>query len=310
MRIDLTPYHPGFDSAIATLEDDIVQGKGTQLKILKNHFLDRSVVFQKSFPWVALTEDDKVIATAVGAQTKLVINEQIIEAGFVFDAKVHLSYRRKGIGMRLARHLKDRFSKEGFDKNFTTLKLSNAPVIKVSAKAIGNIWLTPFLYLTIPTCAKIPSFFRSTGTDNFSVRLFDKEQLPVGFHTNFTSGLGVLHTWKLYRLKIEKISWLYKQGLKCLRKISPKHYNLLPKEKEVMEFATLFNHTEQNISSINEVLLNLEAKEKKFLLVCCRKGDSVYNHLKSYSINTYHYYMLTDFALSKKDKLAIDVRCL
>ena len=273
--------------------------------------VDQSCGFlPQSFPCIALTEDYKVIATAVGAQTKLEINGKISEAGFVFDAKVHLSYRRKGIGMRLAKYQKDLFSKEGFEKNFTTLKLSNAPVIKVSAKAIGNIWLTPFVYLTIPTSIKIPSTLRSPAANNFSVRLFDKEKLPAGYHTNFPSGLGVLHTWKLYRLKIEKISWLYKQGLKCLRKISPNQYNLLPKEKEVMEFATLFNHSEKNIGSINEVLQHLEAKEKKFLLVCCRNGDSIYNHLKRYSINTYHYYILTDFALSVKDELAIDVRCL
>ena len=310
MRIDLTSYNARYDSAIAKLEDGIVQGEGIQLKILKNHFLDRSVVFQNSFPCVAIAEDDSVVATAVGAQTKMEINGTIIEAGFVLDAKVHLSYRRKGIGMRLARHQKDWFSKKGYDKNFTTLKLSNAPVIKVSAKAIGNIWLTPFVYLTIPTSARISSTLQSPGENHFSVRLFDQEQMPEGFHTNFPSGLGVLHTWMLYRLKIEKISWLYKQGLKCLRKISPKQYDLLPKEKDVMEFATLFNHTEQNIDSINDVLKHLEAKEKKFLLVCCRKGDSIYKHLKSYSINTYHYYILTDFALSIKDELVIDVRCL
>ena len=131
MRIELTPYQPSYDGAIASLEDSSVQGKAIQLKIIKNHFLDRSAVFQHSFPCIALTDDDKVIATAVGAQTKMVINKESIKAGFVFDAKVHLSYRRNGVGMRLARHQKDWFSKQGFEKNFTTLKLSNAPVIKV-----------------------------------------------------------------------------------------------------------------------------------------------------------------------------------
>ena len=61
---------------------------------------------------------------------------------------------------------------------------------------------------------------------------------------------------------------------------------------------------------INEVLQHLDKNEKRFLIVCCRKGDSIYNYLKPYSINTYHYYMLTDFALSIKDHLEIDVRCL
>ena len=166
------------------------------------------------------------------------------------------------------------------------------------------------MYLTIPTRARVSSTLHPATASDFSVRLFDEELMPAGFHTNFGSGLGVLHTWKLYRLKIERISWLYKQGLKCLKKIYPKQYHLLPKEKEVMEFGTLFNHSEQNIDKINEVLQHLDKNEKRFLIVCCRKGDSIYNYLKPYSINTYHYYMLTDFALSIKDHLEIDVRCL
>ncbi|HZG24813.1 MAG TPA: hypothetical protein VEZ17_09555 [Chitinophagaceae bacterium] len=310
MQIELIPYHPTYDSAIADLENKVVQGKGIQLKILKNHFLDRSLVFLKTFPCLALNENHEVIGTAVGAGTKLLINGKAYMAGFVLDVKIQLSYRHKGIGMQFAKHQKEWFTREGWEKNFTTIKLSNAPVIKLSAKAIGNIWLTPFVYLTIPSSAQIPSTPRSSGINSFSVRLFDKERLPSGYYTTFPGGLGVFHTWKLYRLKIEKLSWLYRQGLECIKMISPKRYAVLPKEKEVMEFATLFNHSNENVGSINEVIQHLQATDKKFLLVCCRKGDSVYKHLKKYSINTYPYYMLTDFALSCKDDLAIDVRCL
>jgi GNAT superfamily N-acetyltransferase len=309
MQIELAPYHPTYDSDIANLENSIVQGKGIQLKILKNHFLDRSVVFPKTFPCLALNEKHKVIGTAVGAETKLAINGIIYTAGFVLDTKVDLAYRNKGIGRRLAKKQKEWFRKEGWEKNFTTLKMSNAPVIKL-AKAIRNIWLTRFVYLTIPTSTRFPSSIRSSPTNNFSVRLFDKENLNARYYTTFPGGLGVFHTWMLYRLKIEKLSWLYRQGLRCIKKISPRRYAVLPKEQDVLDFAALFNHSEETIGSINEVMQHLQAEERKFLLVCCCKGDGVYSHLKKYSINTYNYYILTDFALSSKDNVAIDVRCL
>jgi hypothetical protein len=114
----------------------------------------------------------------------------------------------------------------------------------------------------------------------------------------------------LYQLQIEKLSWLNKRVLAWIRKVSPKKYAVLPKEKEIMQFATLFNHSVENIESINEVLQHMQADGKGFLLVCCCKGDGIYNYLNQYSINTYEYYMLADFPLSGKDNISVDVRCL
>ncbi|HVG15851.1 MAG TPA: GNAT family N-acetyltransferase [Chitinophagaceae bacterium] len=310
MHINLVRYQPTYDSAIAHLEGSSVQGNGIQLKILKEHFLDRSIVFPKTFPCLALNEHGEVIGTSVGAETKLVINGIIYPSGFVLDAKVHPSYRNKGIGRQLAQQQKEWFNQEGWEKNFTTAKLSNAAVVKLSAKAIGKIFLTPFVYLTIPTNTRISSDFRASGTKKFSVRLFGKASLPLRYHTTFPGGLGIFHTWMVYRIKVEKISWLYRLGLGCIEKMFPNRYAVLPKEKEVMEFATLFNHTEENIGGINEVMEHLNGEGIRFLLVCCRKGDSMYDHLKKYSINTYAYNMITDFPLYEKDEIALDVRCL
>jgi hypothetical protein len=310
MPIKLTSYHSNYDRAIADLDDSITQGRGVQLRIMKRHFLDRCVVFPKSFPCLALNNEDEVIGTAIGAETRLVVNGIRCTAGFVLDAKVHSSYRNNGVGQELAKRQKQWFKEEGWVKNFTTLKLSNAPVKKLSTNAIGNIWLTPFVYLTIPTNVRIPSGLRRSGTNDFSVRLFDQERLSAGYYKTFPGGLGVFHTWMMYRLKVEKLSWLYREGLGCVRKFFPKKYGALPKEKEVMEFATLFNHSKENIERINEVMQYLQAEEKLFLLVCCRKGDDMYRYLKRYSINTYEYCILSDFPLSGKDDLSIDVRCL
>jgi hypothetical protein len=310
MHIQLTPYQPTHDLAIAKLEDSIVQGKGIRLKILKNHFLDRCMVFPKTFPCLALNEANEVIATAVGAETKIMINRGAYTAGYVLDAKVHSSYRNKGIGTQLAKQQKAWFRKQGWEKNFTTLKLSNAAVIKLSAKAVGSIWLKQFVYLTIPTSIRIPSTVRSVGSINFSVQLFEHDNLPSAYYTTFSGGLGVFHTWMLYRLKIEKLSWLHKQGLDWIKKLSPKKYALLPKEKEIMEFGTLFNHSMFNIESINEVMQHMQADGKAYLLVCCCEGDDMYNYLHRYSVNTYNYYILADFPLLRQDIVSVDVRCL
>ena len=310
MHITLTPYNDSYDEKISKLENSVVQGKGVQLKIIKKHFLDRSAVFLKTFPCLALNEEQGVIGTAIGAETKLMLNGETLNAGFVLDTKVHESYRNNGVGRSLANAQNEWFTQQGWEKNFTTLKSSNLPVIKLSYRALKKFWLTPFVYLTIPTSIFIrPGIFPS-ATSNFSVRLFDPEKLKGSYFTNFPGGLGVFHTWMMYQLKIENLSWLYRQGMSCVKKLQPMRYSMLPKQDDVIQFATLFNHSEVNINGINEVLQHLNTNGKRFLLVCCRKGDSIYRHLKKYSINLYGYYILSDFPLGINDKLTIDVRCL
>ena len=310
MNISVVPYNSVYDADIQQLEKATNQGKQIKLQILKNHFLDRSMVFKKSFPCVSVNQQEKLIGTCIGAQTDLIVNGKSFDAGFAFDVKVHPLYRNQGVARMMAKFIYNNFFKtEGFQKNFTTLKLSNTPVIKLSAKAIGKIWLYDFVYLTIPTKIKIKEPFKDKGNAKLSIKLFHQENLSSVYYTNFKDGLGCFHTHKLYQLKIEKISWLYRQGLEMLKKINYK-YSLLPKENEVMSVATLYNHTVNNIESINNVLGYLDKEDIKYLLVCCRKNDSIYNYLKKYSINSYGYYILSDFLLSSKDEVVMDIRCL
>jgi len=310
MSISVIPYSSIYDAEIQQLEKATNQGMKIKLQILKNHFLDRSLVFKKSFPCIAVDQQEKLIGTCIGAQTDLIVNGDSFDAGFAFDVKVHPLYRNKGVARMMAKYIYSNFFKaEGLQKNFTTLKRSNIPVLKLSAKAVGKIWLYDFVYLTIPTKIKIKAPIKDKSTVKLSIKLFQQENLSSLYYTNFVDGLGCFHTHKLYQLKIEKLSWLYRQGLGMLKKVNFK-YSFLPKENEIMLVATLYNHTAHNIESINNVLDYLDKKDIKYLLVCCRKKDSIYNYLKKYSINSYGYYILSDFLLSDKDEVGMDIRCL
>ena len=311
MSVQLLPYTKKYDDAIHALESGILYGKGIKLKMLKNHFLDRSQPFRLFYPVLALADEEKIIGTSVGAATHLLINGCGYDAGFMYDVKVHPAYRKKGVGLSIAKHIyQNFFRKQGFEKNFTTLKLTNTPVYKISARIASRFCLYDFAYLTLPTHIRVTEPFQKKNKPVFGVTLFDADNVPPGFSTTLPCGLSVFHTFLSYRLKIEKISFLNRYALRLLKKIQPSKYALLPGEQEVMEFVTLFDHTEDNIGQINEVLSHLRNENKKFLLVCCRKGDSIYQYLKKYSINTYGYCMATDFPLSGADAVTIDVRCL
>lgn len=84
----------------------------------------------------------------------------------------------------------------------------------------------------------------------------------------------------------------------------------MPQEGDTLQFACLYNHQPHNLSGINSVLQELENTGIDYLLVCCRKRDAIYRTLQKYSINTYGYYILTDFPVRRRDRVTIDVRCL
>lgn len=312
MDTTIVSYDQRFDEDIQMLEQYIVQGNNIQLEIIKDHFLDRATVFKKYYASLALDQAGIPIATAIGARTSLCINGTSFDAGIGYEVKVHPRYHNKGIGRKMATHIYQHFFRpEGLGKNFITLKKSNIPVVRLVARAIGKIWLYNFVYLTIPATTRTGNILMGKSKKQlFSVGLFNKEELHHSYYTDVSNNLGYFHTYKMYRLKIRRIGFLYKLGLVLIKKLQPKKYASLPKVKETFHSAALYNHHAGNIHNINEVLEQLENKEIHYLMVCCQKNDCIYDALKKFSINTYGYYILGDFPLTKKDKVTIDARCL
>lgn len=310
MSLNFIPYEPCYDTAIRQLENSVVQGNQVKLTIIKDHFLDRSVVFDKAYPLLVIDEEKHLIATGAGAYTRLVINGEQFTSGFVYDVKVHPAYRNQGIGRMITSYYKKLFTEDGYARNFTTLKLSNTPIVRMSTKVLKNIWLYPFVYLTIPVNQRIEDPFNGSQDSQFSVYLFNQKSLSADYYSMFDEGLGCFYTNKLYRLRIEKISGLLRQGLKIYKTFYPSYYELLPKENQEMSCATLFNHSVNNMNQINKVLDRLREQRIGFLSVCCQRKDAIYSHLKKYSISTYPYYMLFDFPVKPQDHVTIDVRCL
>jgi hypothetical protein len=312
MTIDIVPYENKYDEQIRVLEQDAIQGKSIQLEIIKNDFLDRAAVFEKYLPLLGLDAKGIPIATCIGARTKMIVNGHQFDAGVGFEVKVSRANRNKGVGKLLAISTYKKFFKpEGLSKNFITLKASNIPVIRLVAKTISHLWLYDFVYLTIPTKFRVTNF--SAGDNKkklFSTTLFDPGELPASYYTMLDNDLGYFHTYKMYQLRIRRISFLYKLGIEIMRRIQPLRYRSMPEIMKPFRFASLFNHHAGNIQGINLALEQLENTGIDYLMVCCRKNDSIYRMLNPLSINTYGYHILSDFPLSQKDEVTIDVRCL
>ena len=307
----IIPYSEEYHDRALLLEKAITQGNNIQLEIVKDHFLDRAKVFNKNYACMALTNKGRVIGSAIAARTMLTINGEDVPVGIGFDTKVDPAWRNNGVGRMLAKELyRQFFGPQSLSRNFMTAKLSNVPVLKLVSHAVSNTSFYDFVYLTIPTHSRIKKTILNETTARFGIKLFNKDGLANDYYTQLDSGLGCFHTHKMYRLKIRRISWTYKQGISIMKRLQPSKYAGLPGENEMLSFATLYNHTSKNINGINEVLEMLETNGIKQLLVCCRKNDGINKLLESIAINRYSYWLVTDFKLDRDDDVSLDVRCL
>ncbi|WP_373497142.1 hypothetical protein [Aquiflexum sp.] len=312
MKYKIIGYESMYDREIEFLEKSIVQGKAIQLEIVKEHFLSRAKPFREFIASLAINEQGKVVGTSIGAKTKIKINEKIYDTSVGFDVKVSKEDRNRGVGRLLTKDGKTQILKQyGIDKNFVTLKKSNSAVIKLTLAAIKKTFLYEFIYLTIPVKQKIiiPNELNHAN-QLFSVYLFDREEVVNSLFFRTKSGLAYFQTQKLYKLKIKKIHWLYKLGLRIYSMVFPKKSTFFPVENKAFGFATLYNYSPQNIRNINEILERVSAIGIDYLQVCCRKDDFLYPLMKPYAISTYPYYILSDFPLVETDSVGIDVRCL
>lgn len=310
-QIKIVPLEDSRAEEVWKMEKDITQGTNIQLEIIKEDFHSRDKVFRSHYSNMALDDNDAIVGASIGAIVPLSVNGEVFDSGYGFDAKVIPALRKKGIGKLLAKNVyKEFFRPNGLQKCFMIAKLNNQPVLKLISKALNKVWLYSFVYLTIPTTAKIPSRKVRDASQSFTIKLYPDFKDVESFASYFPSGLGYFHTWKMYQLRIKKVSPLLKNLINILSKLSPLKYGSLPKENDVLSFATLFNHTAQNLDSIPSILEELKQKDIGYLLVCCKKNDITYQYLRRHSINTYKYNMITDFPIQESDSVAIDVRCL
>lgn len=308
----IVPFTEDYLPGATDLERGILQGRNVQLELVKEHFLDRARVFEKWHCCLAVSNDGYIIGTVIGARTKLIVNGDMLDVGIGFDAKTHPDWRHKGVGRMLAKGMYQQFFKpEGLTRNIMTAKKSNAPMLNLVSRTILNVWRYDFVYLTVPTAARIESrVYTGQPVQRFSVGLFDQERIAPAYYSQPGDGPRFFRTNKMYQLRVKKISLLYKSGIAVLKWLRPARFAGLPQEEDVLSLATLYDHASENIDSVNEILEHLQREGIGQLLVCCRKNDTMYKTFRNKAIHEYGYYLVSDFKLDRDDQVVIDVRCL
>jgi len=74
--------------------------------------------------------------------------------------------------------------------------------------------------------------------------------------------------------------------------------------------AALFRFSEAQPVQLDSYLPALAQQGIDYLLVCCRRGDRLYQQLQPSSIYTYDYYLIGNHDFSQNQAITLDVRCL
>lgn len=306
----IVPYSPEHEPALLQLERNAVQGRFIQLEMLRDSYLSRSEVFEKHQAYLSLNENEQVMGVLAVAVTPLWQNGMEKQVGVCFDVRVAPAFRGHGLTKKMGLHANEAFyKKHDVAGLFLTLKAGNDAVYK-SAKILGvELYLYPFVYLTVPTWQRIGERKATSTQHKFQVRLLPNPAQDGKFYQLFEGGMGIWHTHRMYRLRIRRLYPLLKWGQRLLNLFRKKDRQL-PSEGNELRFASLFGCTPENAEKLDEVLANLQAQGIGYLSVCCAEGDFLHELFKPLSINAYPYLLLSTFPTKPEDEIGMDVRCL
>jgi GNAT superfamily N-acetyltransferase len=309
-QFQIKPYAVRYEQALLELERKSPQGSLVKLEMLRHHFHSRADVFEDQQAYVCVNHRQEPLGVAIGAQVPLCLNGQHVNAGYGFDVRVSPAYRNHGIGRSLAKHLTEHFFiPRDIKFQFSTLKASNSPVLKLLAKSHRNTFLYRFTYLTLPTAGSIKVKPTSKPESGFRTELLSSQEQLSNYYHMTDSGIGLWKTYKLYKLRIMSVHPLVRAGFWIGNNLFSEN-KLLPPPGAVIKTVTAFNLDLSNIQALPGIARQLQAEGINYLQVCCQPHDAIYQALHQSAVNAYSYYLISTQEVKAQDKFTLDIRCL
>lgn len=310
MDLRIIPYSPDYEASLLDLERASPQGNHLRLEMLRDHFLSRSRVFDEFGVFLAVGGSGGLLGVAAGSAVMLECNGSLDRVGYVYDVRVAVPFRRKGIAQSLIQYVtREYFGSLGIERYITTIKASNRPAAKAVLSALGVSYHYPFSYLIIPTSMRLREDIKPGSQSRFRVSEFGMAESAEWVYRHPEGGPACFRTDLTYRVKAVSVAPWLNFAMQTLRLLKGAEWKL-PRLGEEVRFATAFDLSPENFRLLNDLFEYLEKSSIQYLAVCCRKGDHYYRNLRSSAINSTEYRVLANFPLQDADSLTLDVRCL
>lgn len=303
-------YRKSYEPQLMELENEAVQGRMIQLRMIRGDFKSRSDIFENHRIYLSLSDQGELQGVAAGAILPVGINGQIHSGGFGYDLRVRKAWRRMGLATEFGRQLVDDYFRPNQTSiYFTTSKKDNVAVYKAALGQQQDWADIPYSYLTIPTGTRFRSMKRSVERTRCSVSLLSNQGKLTKYYTRTQEGIGLWFTNHVYSLQIVRIHPAVRIWARA-RNLARGSGVVLPGTGEELKFATAFDLTPTNLGAFPQAMEYLARQGVHFCNVICGEGDFKYRALKKYAINTYEYILINSSGYTRDDTLKMDVRCL
>ena len=307
----IVPYNSQYDDFLRQLDQQAPQGSWVQLELLRDHFLSRALVFDDYQASILLDAHGQPVGAGISALVPVLLDGQRTTAGFGFDVKVLPAYRGQHFASRLAAHaIEHHFKPAGADIQLLTTKKSNKLILGRMIGRLMDTHLYDFVYLTLPTRRPLRPGKPGGEAVRLHIDLLSERPMLHDYYELSPTGLGIWHLHKCYRLRIRHLHPLLRTALRLRTLLRGPQALPLPQQGDELRMAALFRFSESQLAQLDSHLPALAQQGIDYLLVCCRRGDRIYQQLQPSSIYTYDYYLIGNHDFSQNQSITLDVRCL
>lgn len=313
MSLHIRPYKPSDEASLLALEYQSPQGVAIVLRMLRPRFSIRAETFPKHQILVA-EMDGIIVGVAAAALVPIMVGGVRHMANYFFDWRVAPEFKRQHIGSTLYRVLQEQWcAANGSSIIISTIKKANVATRLGLTKKGQAAWIRPFQYLTIPTDRTIPKFLdlpqvpSSVSTDLLGPTAFTSLYEAVQ-STGYNTAPCIWRTDRVYSVQVERIAtWYY--PLLAVNGWVHGSFTQLPKKGATYSFAAVNLASCNPVQQLNNVLPYLRSQAVTYAVVVTGKNDDLYGILKSSSIASTAYWLVSNTDLGD-GPIVLDMRCL
>jgi hypothetical protein len=332
----ISEYTPDDDAEALALEGACVQGKSLVLKYKRPSFRARSMVYAKH-KILCARMDGRLAGIAAWAEKEVTLRGRRIRAAYMYDARVHPDFRKKGVSLRLA-HACFEHVGTAADCIYTWVAGQNERCLKPATRLLGMKRLEPFTYVVFPVFKRRrvnaewcdasagethENYLRHNGNMDF-IPDFDERSL-LGFVSSIklsNSGSCACSIWTnegLLEEQVVSIPQIYRLIRAVARPLRPwMDLPHIPKPAEILRSWFLFDFSAEeskDAKKLISIVNNLALKEnRQFLYLLLQDNSPLLRDMRKSGLwfYTFPYCFLAKGPMTPGpgDKIYVDIRDL
>ncbi len=315
-NIRIIPYSRADNEAALSLERECPQGKSLVLRFQRPTFHARSEVYEK-YRMLGLKIQNKLVGVAAWAEKSVTLHGETIRAAYVYDVRVHPSYRKHGSAKMLTQAVLEDIGTD-VDCIYTLIAGENERAIGLARRSFGAQTVLPLTYSIFPVFKqhRSESNFRHTkaleahqmylahnGTIEFLPPFNENKLLGHAFSITIgqdrQAGASI---WTNENLLAEEVVHLprYYSVVRVLAALLRPFalLPLIPKPNETIRSWFLFDVYATGVGSFIDLLRGMNnlafANERRFLYILLQSDDPLLEIIKKagFRFFTVPYYLL------------------